>query len=129
MFTVEQIKAAHSKVKSGADFPNYVQDLIKLGVTYYEAYVSDGHTVYFGEEGYKTSSAAKYAPLSIAQTCDARQFSIDLKAHQQGQTDYATFCSDCAKSGVQKWAVCMAKMTCTYFDTAGNEVLVEVVPH
>lgn len=85
MFTVEQIKAAHSKVKSGADFPNYVQDLIKLGVTYYE-----------------TSSAAKYATLSIAQTFDVRQFSIALKAHQQGQTDYATFCSDCAKLGVLK---------------------------
>lgn len=129
MFTVEQIKAAHSKVKSGADFPNYVQDLIKLGVTYYETYVSDGHTVYSGKEGYETSSAAKYASLSIAQQSDAGQFKIDLKAHQKGQTDYATFCNDCAKSGVEKWAVSMAKMTCTYFDTSGNEVLVEVVPH
>lgn len=32
MFTIEQIKEAHSKVKSGADFPNYIQDLIILGV-------------------------------------------------------------------------------------------------
>lgn len=34
MFTVEQIKTAHSKVKSGADFPAYIQDIKKLGVTY-----------------------------------------------------------------------------------------------
>ena len=33
MFTIEQIKNAHAKVKSGADFPTYVQNLIKLGVT------------------------------------------------------------------------------------------------
>jgi len=27
MFTVEQIKAAHSKVKSGADFPSYIKEI------------------------------------------------------------------------------------------------------
>lgn len=36
MFTTEQIHAAHSKVKSGADFPNYIRDLKQLGVVYYE---------------------------------------------------------------------------------------------
>ena len=45
MFTIDQIKEAHSKVKSGADFPQYVQDLIKLGVIHYTTYVRDGHTV------------------------------------------------------------------------------------
>lgn len=34
MFTAEQLKAAHSQVKSGADFPAYIQDIRKLGVTY-----------------------------------------------------------------------------------------------
>lgn len=32
MFTIQQIKDAHSKVKSGADFPAYIQDIKKLGV-------------------------------------------------------------------------------------------------
>lgn len=27
MFTVEQIKAAHSKVKTGADFPAYIKEI------------------------------------------------------------------------------------------------------
>ena len=39
MFTAEQIKAAHSKVKSGADFPGYIKEIKALGVTHYEAYV------------------------------------------------------------------------------------------
>jgi uncharacterized protein YbcV (DUF1398 family) len=42
MFTIEQIKIAHTKVRSGADFPNYIQDLINLGITSYETYVADG---------------------------------------------------------------------------------------
>lgn len=42
MFTVEQIKAAHSKVKSGADFPAYIQEIKSLGVTHYEAYSLTG---------------------------------------------------------------------------------------
>jgi uncharacterized protein YbcV (DUF1398 family) len=48
MFTIEQVKAAHSKVRSGADFPAFIQDIKKLGVTYYETFVSDGHTDYYG---------------------------------------------------------------------------------
>jgi len=47
MFTIEQIKDAHAKVKSGADFPAYVQEVIRLGVTRYETYVADGQTHYF----------------------------------------------------------------------------------
>lgn len=129
MFTIEQIKDAHSKVKSGADFPNYVRDLIQLGVTYYETYVSDGHTDYFGKNDYKTSSSAKYDVLHIAEQKNTNQFTDDLKNHQQGNTDYMTFCNDCAKSGVEKWAVSMDKMTCTYYDKAGNEMLTEVIPH
>jgi len=128
MFTPEQIRVAHSKVKSGADFPNYVQDLIKLGVTVYETYVSDGHTDYLGTDDYKTSSEPKYSQLIIAEQADVNQFRLDLKAHQQGKTDYATFCNDCAKSGVEKWTVRMDKMTCTYFAKAGKKLLVETIP-
>ena len=32
MFTVSQIKEAHSKVKSGADFPKYIQEIKGFGV-------------------------------------------------------------------------------------------------
>lgn len=128
MFTVEQIKAAHSKVKSGADFPAYIQDIKKLGVTFYETFVTDGHTDYFGANDYKTSTTAKYETLAIADISNIEQFKIDIKAHQQGKTDYPTFCNDCAKSGIGKWAVCMDKMTCTYYAKAGNEILVEQIP-
>lgn len=128
MFTAEQIKAAHSKVKSGAHFPAYIKDIKKLGVTSYETFVTDGHTDYYGANDYKTSSAAKYDALKIAPVSTIEQFKTDLKSHQQGKTDYPTFCNDCAKSGIEKWAVSMNKMTCTYYDKAGNEILVEQIP-
>lgn len=128
MFTVEQIKIAHSKVKSGADFPAYIQDLKKLGITCYETFVSDGHTDYYGENDYKTTSPAKYEPLTIDETVNAEQFKKELKEHQQGKTDYPTFIKMCARFGIEKWVVCMDKMTCTYYDKAGNEILVEEIP-
>ncbi len=128
MFTVAQIKEAHSKVKSGADFPKFIAEIKQLGVTYYEAFVSDGHIDYNGANDYKTSAPAKYEPIAIAPTSDKVQFETDLRAHQQGKTDYPQFCLDCAHAGVEKWAVCFEAMTCTYFDSNGTIVWVEEIP-
>lgn len=128
MFTLEQIKEAHGKVKSGADFPVYIQDLKKLGVSHYETFVIDGHTNYYGANDYKITSPAKYDTLALAKTSDQEQFKLDLRAHQSGKTDYPTFCNDAAKSGVEKWVVVMDKMTCSYFDLSGNKILVEEIP-
>ena len=128
MFTIEQIKAAHSKVKSGADFPEYITDIKQLGVTGYETYVSDGHTDYYGENNFKSSTPAKYDALIISESSNAEQFRNDLKAHQCGETNYPTFCSDCAKSGTEKWIVSMNQMACTYYDKNRKEILVEAIP-
>lgn len=128
MFTLDQIKAAHAQVKSGADFPRYIQDLKTLGVTAYETFVADGHTEYAGKDSYKISSPARYATLTIARVSDTVTFKEQLKAHQQGKTDYPTFCNMCATTGVNKWIVKLDAMTCTYYDVAENEVLVERIP-
>jgi uncharacterized protein YbcV (DUF1398 family) len=128
MFTITQIQAAHSKVKSGADFPAYIKEIKLLGVNYYETYVSDGHTDYFSSDNEMATSPAKYIGLQIAEDANAEQFKIDLKAHQDGETDYLTFIESCASLGVEKWEVCMEKMTCTYFDKSGKEILVEQIP-
>lgn len=128
MFTVDQIKAAHSKVKSGADFPAYIREIKQLGVTFYETFVSDGHTDYSGANNFKTTAPAKYKALTIASTTNYEQFKVDLKEHQQGKTDYLTFIAMCAAFGIERWAVCMEKMTCTYYDTKGTEILIEKIP-
>ncbi len=128
MFTVEQIKAAHSKVQSGADFPAYIREIKELGVTHYEAYVSDGHIDYHGENNYTAKVPEKYEPLTIADEANVAEFKTQLLAHQQGKTDYLTFIRMCANTGIEKWEICMKKMTCTYFDKSGNVILVEMIP-
>lgn len=128
MFTVKQIKAAHSKVQSGADFPAYIKEIKELGVTHYEAYVSDGHIDYHGENNYTAKVPEKYEPLTIANVVNVTEFKTQLVAHQHGKTDYLTFIRMCANTGIEKWEICMKKMTCTYFDKSGNEVLVETIP-
>ena len=128
MFTAEQIQEAHSKVKSGADFPYYIKEIKAMGVTYYEAYVRDGHIDYYGTNGYWVSVPDKYKPLTIAATARTDEFSAELKAHQQGKTDYLTFIKMCAQYGIEKWTIVMEYMTCTYYDKAGQTILVETIP-
>ena len=128
MFTVEQIKAAHSKVKSGADFPAYIQEIKSLGVSHYEAYVTDGHIDYHGANNYTAKVPAKYDSLVIADTSNGEKFKTELIAHQQGKTDFLTFIKMCATFGIEKWAICIDKMTCIYYDKSRNEVLVEQIP-
>lgn len=129
MFTVTQIKEAHSKVKSGADFPKYIQEIKSFGVIGFTTWVKDSHTYYLGENDFKTSSKKVYEDLEISENLNLEKFVQQLKAHQRGETDYYTFCKDCAENGVEKWIVCLEKMTCIYYDTVGNEVLVEEIPH
>ena len=74
------------------------------------------------------SSDAKYDQLAISDVSDPGQFKVDLRAHQQGKTDYLTFCKDAAKSGVYKWEVVMKTLTCTYFDRTGEALLAEKIP-
>jgi uncharacterized protein YbcV (DUF1398 family) len=128
MFTIEQIKAAHSKVISGADFPNFIRDIMKLGVIGYETYVNDGHSLYFGRNGYNAGSEAKYPALTTAETSNQSLFVKTLKDHQKGHTDYLSFCRAAAEQGIEKWLVDMEQMTCTYFDKEGKEVLREEIP-
>ncbi|MFT3910925.1 MAG: DUF1398 family protein [Ferruginibacter sp.] len=127
-FTVEQLKAAHNKVKSGADFPAYIKEIKAMGVTHYETYVNDGHINYYGANNYTARVPKKYEPLTIADNANVEKFKAELLAHQQGKTDFLTFIKMCAETGIEKWEISMDKMICTYFNKAGTEVLVEQIP-
>ncbi|HSH65863.1 MAG TPA: DUF1398 family protein, partial [Bacteroidia bacterium] len=105
MFTIDQLKEANLKVQSGADFPAYIQDLIKLGVISYETHVKDGHTSFTGINNFQLKSEEKYPAIEVADKTDAEKFKLHLHAHQQGQTHYLSFCKHAAESGVEKWAV------------------------
>jgi uncharacterized protein YbcV (DUF1398 family) len=128
MFTLEQIKTAHDKVQSGEDFPIYIQDLINLGVKGYDTIVSDGRVSYYSEDGTQANTDKKYEVLSIATTANKERFIEYLVMHQDGQTDYYTFCQHAAQSGIASWRVDILEMTCTYHDVANNPILIEKIP-
>ncbi len=128
MFTIHQIEEIHARVKSGADFPKYIQELTDLGVDGYSIYVSDGHTDYYGKDDSHITSDAKYSTLSIAEKSDLESLKHALKIHQQGQTNYMTFCKHSANAGVYKWTVDISNMLCTYYDKNDDTMLVEHIP-
>ena len=128
MFTISQLKAAHAKVKSGADFPRYIQEIKEFGVMQYTTFVADGHTIFQGADGQEAVGEPKYAPLKVAGGAATEAFQRELKAHQQGKSDYLTFCRQSAAAGVHLWRVDLVDLTCTYLDTQGREMLVEQIP-
>ncbi len=128
MFTIAQIKEAHSKVKSGADFPNYIQDLIELGVQGYDIFVNDGHEEYFGADNYRVAATKNYDSIVVAPSPNKERFIEFLVMHQDGQTDYLTFCNHAAQCGIAKWSVNIIEMTCTYFDLSDAPILIEKIP-
>jgi uncharacterized protein YbcV (DUF1398 family) len=128
MFTITQVKEAHSKVKSGADFPAYIQDLIHLGVKGYDTFTSDGHVEYFGDNNHRTPAPASYANIPVATLANKERFIEFLVMHQDGQTDYLTFCNHAAQCGIAKWSVDIIEMTCTYFDQSNSAILIEKIP-
>lgn len=128
MFTLEQIKEAHSRVRTGADFPAYIQEMKKLGILSYEHFVSDGHIVYHGQDGFNLWAPPKWTQVPIALKGKEEVLRQEIKIHQAGKTDYLTFCRRSAEAGVEKWVVDMKKMICTYYNLSGGEMLGEPIP-
>ena len=126
-FTEQQIKTARAKVKSGADFPREIREFKEMGIICYEFLVEDGVCVYFGEEGYSLRTESDYRTfpykaLNVNLTSSAQKLMAAIRIHQQGN------CVQAAISGVDRWRCDLIKMTCTYLDSEGKEMLQEPIP-
>ena len=128
MFTIEQIHEAFRKVKSGADFPQFVQDLKNIGVTHYDNYVSDGRTKYYGKDDFTLDGESKYPEMKVNDISSSDNLKHAISIHQQGQTDYPSFCKQAADAGVEKWTTHMIEMTVTYLDKKGEKLTIEAIP-
>ncbi len=128
MSTLQQVKAAHARVKTGADFPAYVHEIKQLGLLHYEYLVKNGKTVYYGANGFHISSEAIYAEKEISQIASPATVKQIIKDHQQGKTDFLTFCTLVAEAGVEKWVVDTQTMLCSYYDLNGNSMIAEPIP-
>lgn len=128
MFTLQQMKAAHAKVKSGADFPAYVQEIKQLGLLHYDFMVKDGRTVYHGANGFQVSGERLYAEEEISLQPSTTALRHIIGETQQGKSDFPTFCSQAAAAGVEKWVVDTRVMLCSYYDLSGNSMVAEPIP-
>lgn len=128
MFTLAQIKTAHAKVKSGADFSSYIDELSTLGVTQYVHMVANGRIEYFSANNFSVVAEAKWNTIEVAKIASKELLQHALTIHQQGQTDYLTFCKQSGEAGVEKWIVDINAMMCTYYDLNENEMITEVIP-
>ncbi|RZL57775.1 DUF1398 domain-containing protein [Pedobacter aquatilis] len=129
MFSIEEIKAAESKIKTGADFPQFIKEIKALGVVRNDVYVANGLSVYFNSDDYSVqASPDEYPELVINSESSAEKLEHALKIHQRGETDYFTFCKQAADAGVEKWVIDLNSMTCSYLDTKQTELVKEEIP-
>lgn len=130
MFSIAEIKTAESKIKTGADFPQFIKEIKALGVKRNDVYVSNGLSVYFdGDDHSVQASPEEYPDLVINEESSKAKLEHALKVHQKAETDYFTFCKQAADAGVEKWVIDLNAMTCTYLDTEQNEIVKEEIPN
>jgi uncharacterized protein YbcV (DUF1398 family) len=127
MFTAKQIRDEHNRVKTGADYPRYIQTLKAMGITHYEFGVANSLNTYFGNQ-HQVTDEPKYEHLFIADKSSKDALSHAIAIHQQGQTDFQTFCQMAAAAGVGKWVADLSKMVVLYLDKKGIPLLAEPIP-
>jgi uncharacterized protein YbcV (DUF1398 family) len=128
MFTLEQMKTAHAKVKTGKDFPKYIREIKGYGLKRYVFSVIDGSTTYYGENGHEVASKGMYAPKAIAEKASPDGLRHTIAVHQQGATTFLEFCEEVATEGVKQWVIDTDRMLCTYEDMEGKEMVAEPIP-
>jgi uncharacterized protein YbcV (DUF1398 family) len=127
MFTLDQINDIHNHLGHAETLPQYLEALKNIGVDYYDSFITDGHSEYFGKGSHKVISAPVHEKLFIAKTSNRESFLTHLDLHKQGKTNYLEMSKGLADSGIEKWTFDTNKMTIAYYDKGGNEILVEVI--
>jgi uncharacterized protein YbcV (DUF1398 family) len=127
MFTIEQINDLHDRLGSAKTFPEYVRALKVVGVERCDSYLADGHSEYFGQGGRRIVSPPVHEVLLVAETGQRETFLQHLGRHERCETTYLEMSKGLAQSGIEKWTVDTGRMTMTFDDKAGMEMLVEQI--
>lgn len=89
---------------SGNDFPSLVKAYIALGIVTYAINIQTGQATYVTKDGQKCDLPA-YQVENVKSKSDPSQFLEKLRNHQAKETDFPTFCQDCATNGICRWVV------------------------
>ena len=127
MFTIEEINDLHARLGSARTLAEYVRALKALGVERYDSYLTDGHSKYFGQGGHRVVSPPAHEVLPVAETSQRETFLQHLRRPERRQTTNLEMSRGLAQSGIEKWTVHTGRMTMTFYDKAGIEMLVEQI--
>jgi uncharacterized protein YbcV (DUF1398 family) len=127
MFTLEQIDDLHARLGGAKTFPEYVRALKAIGVERADSYLADGHSEYIGQGGHRVVSPPVHEMLPVAETGQRETFLDHLSRHERRETTYLEMSRGLAQSGIEKWTIDTARMTMTFYDKAGKEMLVEQI--
>lgn len=120
MFTLEQVNEIHDGLGKSSTLAAYLRALRAIGVEKSESFITDGHTVHHGKDGYAVVTPPAHRTFIIAETSNQEQFLESLE-----KADYEEMSRGLADSGVEKWIFDTRNLTIAYYDKAGNELLKE----
>lgn len=126
-FTLSEIQQAHQQY-TGVDFPKLFKEFKDMGMTYNIVNIQDGTATYVhqSEDDIVTSSVKSNHP--VAPSSNQSIVQDVLTRHQQGQTDFETFCDEMAEAGIYKWHIDIQAGTCTYIDLKEQAIISELTP-
>ena len=126
-FKLSAIQQAHQQF-TGVDFPKLFKAFKDMGMTYNIVNIQDGTATYVhqSEDNIVTSSVKSNHP--VAPSSNQSIVQDVLTRHQQGQTDFETFCDEMAQAGIYKWHIDIQAGTCTYIDLQEQAIISELIP-
>ncbi|MFB6723807.1 DUF1398 family protein [Kribbella sp. NPDC056345] len=127
MFTLEQTNEIHDRLGNASTLKDYLLALRAIGVLASDSYLTDGHTVHRGADGYEVVTEPAHEVFEVAATSDKEAFVEHLRLHETGVTSYVEMSRGLAEAGVEKWTFDTMELTITYYDRAGTVLLSESV--
>ncbi|HEI7964567.1 TPA: DUF1398 family protein [Staphylococcus aureus] len=126
-FKLSAIQQAHQQF-TGVDFPKLFKAFKDMRMTYNIVNIQDGTATYVhqSEDDIVTSSVKSNHP--VAPSSNQSIVQDVLTRHQQGQTDFETFCDEMAQAGIYKWHIDIQAGTCTYIDLQEQAIISELIP-
>jgi len=127
MFTLQQVNEIHDRLGSASTLKAYLEALRSVGVVASDSYLTDGHTVHRGADGYEVVTEPAHEVFEIATTSDRDAALEQLRLAEAGEASYVEMSRGLAAAGVEKWTFDTAALTITYYDRAGTVLLSESV--
>lgn len=127
MFTLQQIDDIHERLGKKTTLAEYLRALNAIGVVKYDSFITDGHSEFLGKDNQKVISSPVHKKLTIANISNREELLTHLSLHERGETDYLEMSQGLSDSGIEKWSFDTNKMTITYYNREGGELLVESV--